>query len=104
MGANLTAAVMILKEKAIVAAFRNAGATSATTATTPAAVGIHERLAFRKLRQRAVLREAGPGLFYLDEQSWEALRRIRRQLALAAAILALVVGLAILLRRLAAHT
>ncbi|MBI1798338.1 MAG: hypothetical protein HYR73_01465 [Candidatus Eisenbacteria bacterium] len=104
MGAGLLAAVVILKERAIVAAFRDAGATSAATATTPAALGVHEGLAFRKLRRRAVLREAGQGLFYLDEQSWEALRRIRRQLAVAVAILALVAAAAYLLRRLAAHS
>jgi len=75
MGASATAAVILLKEKHIVAAFRQAGATSPSAATAPATIGVHQRLAFKKLQARAVLRETEPGQFYLDELSWGALRR-----------------------------
>ena len=50
------------------------------------------------LRRRAVLREAGPGRFYLDELSWEALRRMRRRMALLIGLLVLAVALVQLLR------
>jgi hypothetical protein len=99
MGASAAAAVILLREKQIVAAFRRAGATSPSAATTPGAIGVHERLAFQKLQRRAVLREAGSGSFYLDEPSWEALRSTRRRLALLVGLLALAGGLAFLVRR-----
>jgi hypothetical protein len=35
----------------------------------------------KRLYNRAVIREAGPGLYYLDEEVWEAVRRTRRRLA-----------------------
>jgi hypothetical protein len=84
----------LIKEKHIVAAFRGAGATSPPTAMTPAALGVHERLAFTKLRRRAVLREATTGLYYLDEPSWEALRSTRRRMALVLGLLVLVAAVA----------
>ena len=99
MGASATAAIIMMKEKHIVAAFRAAGAISAASAVEPAALGVSERLAFSRLRQRAVLREVASGLFYLDEPTWEALRRVRRRLVLAAALLALAGMLALLVRR-----
>ena len=87
MGA-VAAAAIIRNEKEIVALFRAAGATVPDRATTTAAPGVHEGLAYRKLRRRAVLREVGSGRFYLDEPSWAALRVLRRRLA--GTILALV--------------
>ena len=87
MGTSAAVAVVLIKEKHIVEAFRQAGATSSNAAVTPAALGVHERLAFSKLRRRNVLREAGPGLFYLDETAWTALRRFRHR---AAVVIALV--------------
>jgi hypothetical protein len=91
MGASAAAAVILIKQKHIVTAFRQAGATSSTTAVAPAALGVHERLAFSKLRRRGVLRETGPGFFYLDEPAWVALRRSRHR-----RILILCVGLLVL--------
>jgi hypothetical protein len=90
MGATAAAAVIIKKEKRIVEAFRQAGATSPGAAVNPDALGVHQRLAFRKLKAGAALRETGPGLFYLDEPSWEAMRSFRRRVAL-------VIGLFVLL-------
>ena len=81
MGAGAVA-VIVAKEKHIVDAFRRAGAFNAESAVTPATISVSERLAFRKLRQHAVLREARPGSFYLDEPSWQALRSMRRRLGL----------------------
>ena len=92
------AAVIVAREKHIVAAFRNAGALTADAAVVPATIGVSERLAFRLLRQHAVLREAQPGYFYLDELSWQALRSMRKRLALAWLLVILVVAVAFLTR------
>ena len=89
MGASAAAAIVI-KEKHIVAAFRQAGATTSTRAVAPSAIGVHERIAFSRLRRRAVLREATPGLYFLDEPSWEALRSLRHR----AAMVMVLIGLA----------
>ena len=97
MGASAIAAV-IAKQKHIVDAFRRAGATTASSAVTPASIDVSEGLAFRKLRQHAVLREATPSAFYLDEPSWRALQSLRRRLALAAFLIVLVVAIVAVLR------
>jgi len=99
VGASAAAAIILLKEKQIVAAFREAGAISASTAATPAALGVHQRLAFSKLRERAILREAAYGYFYLDEPSWVAFRRARRRIAILAGLMVLVALLVFLARR-----
>ena len=77
------AAGMALKQKKIVRAFRDAGATSADRAATAAGLAIHQGVAFRILRGHGVLREAGDGRLYLDESAWEALRARRLRIALA---------------------
>lgn len=76
------AAAMIHKQKKIVGAFREAGATSAERAATAASLAIHQGAAFRILRGHDVLREAGGGRLYLDESAWEALRARRLRIAL----------------------
>ena len=88
MGASVVA-VLAVKEKHIVEAFRRAGATGAESAVAPASIGVSERLAFRRLRQHAVLREARSGAFYLDEPSWHALRALRRRVALVGLLVVL---------------
>jgi hypothetical protein len=81
MGA-VAAAAIIHKEKEIVANFRAANALTPAAARTPASLGVHEGFAFRRLREHAVLREAEGGRLYLDEPSWQALRFIRRRIAM----------------------
>ena len=90
MGTSV-AAVLIAKERHIVQAFRRAGATTPASAVTPASIGVAEHIVFRKLRNRAVLREAGRGAFYLDERRWQALRAIRRRVVLVGLAIALLV-------------
>ncbi|HET9708068.1 MAG TPA: hypothetical protein VFP39_07175 [Gemmatimonadales bacterium] len=91
--------MILVKEKHIVTAFRQAGAVSPTAATTPAAIGVAQRFAFLKLQRRGILKEAGSGRFYLDELSWKRLRGARRRLALLVGLLALALALVPLLRR-----
>lgn len=77
MGAAVIAAAMRRREQEVIDDFRAAGATAPDKAQSYTAVGIGESLALRRLRNRAVIREASPGLFYFDEEVWAAVRRTR---------------------------
>jgi hypothetical protein len=98
MGAAIAAAAMRLREKEVIADFQAAGATSPDRAQSFAAIGVNgSSLAVRRLRNRAVVREASPGVYYFDEEVWSALERLRRRLAFTfVAIMAiLAIGLAL---------
>lgn len=83
MTVAVAAGAMAQRQKRIVAAFRAAGATSRDRATTAAALGVDQGLAFRILCRRGVLREAGEDRIYLAESRWEDLGSRRRRVALA---------------------
>jgi hypothetical protein len=97
MGAAV-AAILIRREAEVVDDFRAAGATSRETAQSYTAIGLGESLGLKRLRDRAVIREAAPGTYYLDEEVWTAVRRTRRRIAtvflliLALFLLGVVVG------------
>ena len=57
MGATV-AAVIAAKERAIVEAFRDAGATALVTAVPLEQLGVEENVGFRRLRRHEVIREA----------------------------------------------
>lgn len=81
MGA--AAGAVIVAERRMVEAFETAGATSPATARSPDELGVHSTsLGWHRLTRRAVIREASPGsgLYYLDREVWQALRRTRRRL------------------------
>ena len=85
---------ILRKERRVVEHFRAVGATSPATARR--LDDLHERhtLGLRRLRNRAVIREASPEHFYLDEEVWHALGRTRRRVSVAvlALIVLLIVG------------
>src|SRR5205823_3919286 len=88
MGAAVVAAAMRRREQEVIDDFRAAGATSPDRAQSYTAIGLGETLAVRRLRNRAVIREAAAGVFYLDEEVWSAVRRTRlRMLTVFIAIL-----------------
>jgi hypothetical protein len=94
MGAAAT--VIIIKERQVVDAFVRAGATSAATAVYPSDIAVDlAGVGGRRLVERAVLRDAGGGRYYLDLLSWEALRRQRRRILFV--ILLLIAFLALFL-------
>src|SRR4029079_11931571 len=97
MGAPAIAAVIRRKEREVVDDFRRAGATSPTTAKSLADVGLGDSWPVRRLRRRAGIREPQPGVMYLDEEVWAAVRQTRRRVAIAfvAVLLVLVIGVAI---------
>ena len=97
MGAAAAVAIMRMKERQVVDDFRAAGAVSPSTAQSYAAMGFGVTRAVKRLHDRAVIREASPGLYYLDEEVWIAVRRNRRRRAvMLGSVLALVfLGLAV---------
>ncbi|MES2305175.1 MAG: hypothetical protein V4558_06695 [Gemmatimonadota bacterium] len=93
MGAA-AAAVIVRKEKELVAHLREVGATSAETARSLSSMQVNqESFAFRRLQQRAVVRQASSGGWYLDELSWEAVRAMRRRMAMLLITVVVVGGL-----------
>jgi hypothetical protein len=97
MGAPAVAAILRRREREVVDDFRAAGATSPATAQSYQSIGLGESIAIRRLRNRAVIREAAPGAYYLDEQSWTALVGMRRRIAVVIASIGAFVLLGILL-------
>jgi hypothetical protein len=99
MGAPAIAAMLRMREREVVEDFRAAGATSPGKAQSYQAIGLGDSLAIKRLRSRAVIREAAPGRFYLDEEVWAAVRRTRQRMAavfisvLALLLLGIVAGL-----------
>jgi hypothetical protein len=81
---------MRLKEREVVDDFRAAGALTPATAQSYAAMGFGATRAVERLHRDAVIRETSPGLYYLDEEVWIAVRRNRRR---RAAILVSVIAL-----------
>jgi hypothetical protein len=81
MGAAVVAAAIRRREQEVIDDFRAAGATAPDKAQSYTAIGLGESLALRRLRNRAVIRESTPGVYYLDEEVWSAVRRTRRRVA-----------------------
>ena len=96
MGAAVVA-VLIRREKEVVDDFRAVGATSRETAQSYTAVGPGHSLGLKRLRDRAVIREAAPGTYYLDEEVWTAVRRTRRRVATAFLLILVLVLLGVML-------
>jgi hypothetical protein len=90
MGASAAAAIIIRREKDIVAHFESARAIDAASAIAPTQGRFGRRLAWRRLLARRVIREAAPGSYYLDDAAWVALSHRRRRLATVMMVLALV--------------
>ena len=91
MGAAV-AAMVARRERDVVKRFSELNAVSPDRAVDLDLAGIDaDDMGLRRLRSRAVIREPSPGLFYLDLESWEALRRARHRMALV--MIALVLGM-----------
>jgi hypothetical protein len=96
MGAAVIAAAIRRREQEVIEDFRAAGATAPEKAQSYTAIGLGESLALRRLRNRAVIREATPGLYYLDEEVWSAVRRTRRRVASVVILIIAILLLGIL--------
>jgi len=82
---------MRMKEREVRDDFIRADATTPATAKSLADIGIDESLAVKRLERRAIIREASPGLFYFDEDVWQAVRSMRRRMAIVL-LVAIVMG------------
>jgi hypothetical protein len=89
MGAAV-AAMVAKREREVVEDFRNAGATSPEKAQPYTATGYGASLAMRRLHRQAVIREAAPGRYYLDEEVWAAVRKTRMRIVM---VLVLILGI-----------
>ena|SRR2546423_9783313 len=101
MGA--AAAVILTKERQLVEAFERAGVLTPESARSPDQLNVDTGgIGWRRLRERAVVREAGAGSgrYYLDVEVWEAVsRQRRRMLVVMLVVVALILGLGIFLPR-----
>lgn len=97
MGAAAAAAILRRREQQVIDDFRAAGATSPELAQSYTAIGLGDSLAIRRLRNRAVIREAAPGTYYLDEEVWTAVRRTRQRLVIMMLSIIAVLAIASLL-------
>jgi hypothetical protein len=97
LGAPAIAAILRRREQEVVDDFRAARATSPATAQSYNAIGLGDSLAIKRLRNRAVIREAAQGTYYLDEEVWAAVRRTRQRLATVMISVMVLVLLGILL-------
>jgi hypothetical protein len=96
MGAAV--AVILMKERQMVEAFERAGATTPTAGRSPTELDVDPNgVGWRRLRERAIVREAGAGtgLYYLDVEVWQATRRTRRRV-LAVVFIVMLALLAVL--------
>ena len=85
-------AVIMRREREVVTAFRVAGATSPVHALPLHSLSVDDGIGFRRLFARAVIREAHPGAFYLDEGVLTAVRASRRRVMLiVTGVLAIIV-------------
>lgn len=97
MGAAAVAAILRKREQDVIDDFRAAGATSPDRAQSYTAMGVGDSLAIKRLRNRAVIREAASGTYYLDEEVWSAVVRTRRRLVVTLLSIIALVALGILL-------
>ena len=96
MGAAVMA-IVARKERELVSLFTREGATSPVAARTLQELNIDDSgMVMRRLRSRAVVRETG-GRFYVDLESWQALRRMRQRMALVVGLIALALAVAVAL-------
>jgi hypothetical protein len=89
----MSAAVIAIlrRERHVVRAFHEAGATATASAKTLDDLGLLPGLGFHRLRERAVLRVTTPDHYYLDEEVWAAVRRSRRRLSAVLFIVVLLI-------------
>jgi hypothetical protein len=67
----------------VVDAFERARATEPVSARAPGELGVDpDGVGWRRLRERAIVREAEQGRYYLDIEVWRAVRRARRRMLL----------------------
>ncbi len=93
MGAAVAVAIMRRREEEVRDDFHKAGALRAIDARSLADVGLADNFTVRRMIRRAVLHESEPGLFYFDEEVWQAVRARRRRTVIIALVVAALAGI-----------
>jgi CubicO group peptidase (beta-lactamase class C family) len=96
---NHVIAVILAKERRTVARLRAAGAVSPDSARPLADLGIKHGVILHRLRDRAVIRHTSQDRYYLDEESWDAVRRQRRRAVSVIVAIAVAIVFAVLYTR-----
>ena len=94
MGAA-AAAIIAAKERKTIEAFTRAGATTPAAAQSLHAIGIAEGPAVQRLQDHVVVRETAPGIYYVDLDVWQAVRRTRLRIVRVLAIVAFAAAIAV---------
>jgi hypothetical protein len=76
-------------------AFRTADATAPERAKTLGELALPESMALRALTNRGIVREAEPGLFWLDERKAAERSRASKPVLIAAVVLLVLIGVAL---------
>jgi hypothetical protein len=93
-------AIILMKERHVAEAFERAGITSAEKARAPEELGVGMHgIGWRRLVNRAIVRETSPGKWYLDMPSWVATRRLRRRRSLVLFVLVIAAAAFIIFNR-----
>ena len=83
------------KERDLRDVFFERGAIQPIDARTPADLGLEENMTWKRMCRRSVIRESSPGLFYWDEDVWQALRSTRLRMGLMMVGAIILVGVMI---------
>lgn len=94
MGA-VVAAMIIKREKDLVAHFEQMRATSPAAAQSLEALQVEHNQFFRRLERGAVIRQSPTGLYYLDQPSWVARNAMRRRIVIIVLMVAAVFAAAV---------
>jgi hypothetical protein len=84
-------------EKSVIQRLRETGALQRDTARPLPDMPRRHRRHVERLKERGIIREAGPGAFYLDEEALHDLRGQQRTIALSVMIALAGLGIALLL-------
>jgi hypothetical protein len=93
LGGAVAVAIIRRREDEVREDFHRAGALQPATARSLSDVGLDENFIVRRMMKRAVIRESNPGLFYFDEDVWQAVRSMRRRMVVILLIVVALVGL-----------
>ncbi|MFA6229054.1 MAG: hypothetical protein WC617_02620 [Rhodanobacter sp.] len=88
-------ALMMRRQRALVRAFEQVGATSVAQARSAQQMSLSQGMAWQQLVAHAVLRCPGEGRYFVDLPNWQRLQRRRRITALVV-VAAVLLGLAVL--------
>ena len=92
----MSSAFIIAKQNQYLRRFQEAGAISPETAKGLEQVGCRDTRMFQRMVRREVIRQTAPGKYYLDVGAAQAFRQARRERALTALLIILVIAVVLI--------